>query len=120
MQDKTHHVIFNCAAAEQEKDAKIRDFLAFVKNNEKKGPLSKEIDKLVEVKKFEQSFLNEFMARRLAEHDLISLGKDMGREEGIDETKISTAKKMLELSLPLDTIIEVTGLTKERLQELVQ
>ena len=45
-------------------------------------------------------------------------GKKIGRDEGIREEKIHNAKKMLEKNIPVETIIEITGLTKEEIENL--
>ena len=46
------------------------------------------------------------------------IGLAEGRKEGIEHNKIDTAKKMLELDMPIETIIKVTGLTKNKIIEL--
>ena len=40
------------------------------------------------------------------------------REEGIKEGAIKIAKNMLKKGIDIDTIIEVTGLTKEEIEEI--
>ena len=44
--------------------------------------------------------------------------KGEGREEGREVEKIQIAKKMLEKHIDINTIIEVTGLTKEKIESL--
>ena len=39
-------------------------------------------------------------------------------EEEINQTKIETVKKMKEENIPLDTIIKITDLTKEKIEKL--
>ena len=123
LNDKTHHIIFNCAAAAKEKNEDIRKFLQFVKSNEANSKLTMEIKRMVEVKTFEQSFINEYMSRRLFEQDFFSRGKDegieIGFEKGAQNNRVETAKKMIEIGLPLDTIITVSGLSKEELEPLL-
>ena len=52
----------------------------------------------------------------------IAKGKQQGLSEGItqgiEQTKIENAKKMLELKMDLETIIKVTGLSKEEIESL--
>ncbi len=45
-------------------------------------------------------------------------GREEGREEGIKEEKLLNAKKMKGLGLDIETIISVTGLTKEEIEKL--
>lgn len=42
-------------------------------------------------------------------------GLEQGIEQGKREEKIKTAKKMLEKNIPIETIIELTELTKEEI-----
>ena len=53
---------FHAAAYEQETDPEIKAFLAFVKNNKAEFDLTREIATMVQTKKFEQSFINEYLA----------------------------------------------------------
>jgi predicted transposase/invertase (TIGR01784 family) len=48
----------------------------------------------------------------------IAQGIEKGIEKGIEQEKLSVAKNMLEIGLPLDTIRKATGLTLEQIQEL--
>lgn len=41
-----------------------------------------------------------------------------GREEGVYNTKLESAKKCLALNMPLEMIVEITGLTKEEILKL--
>ena len=43
---------------------------------------------------------------------------DKGREEGAHDKAVETARKLLAKSIPLETVIECTGLTEEEVSEL--
>ena len=45
-------------------------------------------------------------------------GKEEGREEGQKENKIQIARKMLEEKIDIETIIRLTDLTKEEIENL--
>ncbi len=45
----------------------------------------------------------------------LAYAKGEARKEGIKKAKLETAKKMLEKKIPIETIIEITGLTKEEI-----
>ena len=47
-----------------------------------------------------------------------SEGLKEGEKLGINKNKIETAKKMKEENIPLDTIVKITGLTKEEIEKL--
>lgn len=53
-----------------------------------------------------------------ARREGLERGKKIGHDEGIREEKIHNAKKMLEKNIPVETIIEITGLTKEEIENL--
>lgn len=41
-----------------------------------------------------------------------------GHELGVNQTKLETAKKLLEMNMSLDNIVSITGLEKEKLLKL--
>ena len=101
---------------------------------------NKEIEEAVEeyetltgnalVKRLEEIRLMSELEEQSALETAKNEGKEEGREEGIKEgikegkeegkkqEKISTAKKLLKLKMPIEQIIEVTELTKEEILEL--
>ena len=44
--------------------------------------------------------------------------REGGREEGREEGKIEIVQKMLVKNMPIEQIIELTGLKKEKIEEL--
>ena len=80
--DATHHVIFNASAYEKETDPEIKAFLAFVKNNKAESDLTREIATMVQTKKFEQSFINEYLAWSMHDTDVERRGRKEGQQEG--------------------------------------
>ena len=80
--DKTHHLIFNAAAYEKEKNPEIKEFLAFVKNNKPESDFTRGIESMVQAKKFENTFLNEYLAISLHERDVKERATRAGMEEG--------------------------------------
>ena len=77
--DKTHHLVFNASAYEKEDVPDIRDFLAFMKNNAAESDFTRRIANMVQTKKFEQTFLNEYMAAHLHDLDVQRKGREEGR-----------------------------------------
>jgi predicted transposase/invertase (TIGR01784 family) len=75
-------------------------------------------------------YLREIVeAREKAEHDLATRlgvskiegfkeGIKKGVNKGIKKEKLETAKKLLKLEVPIDIIIQSTGLTEEKIKEL--
>ena len=87
LQDSTHHIFFNCNAFEKEEDAELKAFLSYVKSNTAESNFTRRIEEMVQSKKFEQTFLNEYMAIKLHESDIerraMAAGREQGRAEGI-------------------------------------
>ena len=48
----------------------------------------------------------------------IEKGIEQGIEQGIEKEKTITARKLKSLNLPVDTIIQVTGLSSEEIEKL--
>ena len=47
-------------------------------------------------------------------------GREEGRAEGAHDKAVETARKLLAKSIPLETVIECTGLTEKEVSELKQ
>ena len=47
---------------------------------------------------------------------LLKQGREQGREEGREEEKLETARRMMKKGLPVTDILEITGLSAEKLQ----
>lgn len=80
--DKTHHVIFNCAAAVKENNKELKDFLTFVKSNKAESDFTREVLNMVQTKKFQQSFVNEYLAWNLHDQDVQERAEAKGRADG--------------------------------------
>jgi predicted transposase/invertase (TIGR01784 family) len=48
----------------------------------------------------------------------IKIGEEKGKQEGMEEKAIETAKRMLEKGFEIDIIMEITGLKKEEVETL--
>lgn len=66
----------------------------------------------------EKAIRDEAAAMAGATRRGIEHGLKQGRKEGQELEKIQIAKKMLEKNIDINTIIEVTGLTKEKIESL--
>ena len=60
--------------------------------------------------------------RLTSEHNFFEAGVEEGIEKGIEKGKkegiIKTAKAMLKKNIPIETIMEITELTKEEIEKL--
>lgn len=59
-------------------------------------------------------YLSDEDEERLLKNSFI----EKGIEQGIEQNKISTAKKMLEKNIDIDSIKEITGLSLDEIKEL--
>ena len=117
--DATHHVIFNASAYEKEENPEIKAFLAFVKNNKAESDLTREIATMVQTKKFEQSFINEYLAWTLHDQDVEMRGRKEGHEAGRKEQALETVRRMMASGkYDLNEISDISGLTVQDIKAL--
>ena len=102
------------AAYEQETDPEIKAFLAFVKDNKAESDLTREIATMVQTKKFEQSFINEYLAWSMHDKDVEMRGRNEGRNEG----KVEAARNALAMGLSQAQVSQITGLSVEDIARL--
>jgi len=61
-----------------------------------------------------EKFKGEYMMINIRDYEIA----DRAKKEGIEQTKIETAKNFLKMELTLEQIAEGTGLPLEKIQEL--
>jgi predicted transposase/invertase (TIGR01784 family) len=66
-----------------------------------------------EMEKYNKSILEYSDVR-----DAVEYARETGREEGVEQEKILIARKCLEKNMPIDDIIDLTGLSKEQILDL--
>ena len=111
-------MIFNAAAYDKENDAELKAFLAFVKNNTAETDFTREVANMVQTKKFEQTFINEYLAWNLHDKDVEMRGKQAGILEGKRAGIMETARNLLALNMSAETIAKATGLSVEEVREI--
>ena len=137
--DKTHKIIFNAAAFQQEKDLEKKSILEYIKNSKSTSDFTQKIHQIVEQTKENQAFRGEYMAWGLAEQDAekrgykagvtdgieqgiaqgIAQGMEQGIAQGMEQKAFETAQNLLAMDLSLDNIAKATGLSLETLEKLV-
>ena len=55
---------------------------------------------------------------RRDQHAIMLAGYDKGLKAGIEQDKKGIAKKLLAMGIPIEQIIEATGLTKEEIEDI--
>ena len=76
---------------------------------------------MVQAKKFEQTFINEYLAWNLHEQDVERRGHAAGRKEGEIAKAINAAKNLLAMRLGThEQIARAVGLPLEKIDELAE
>ena len=81
-----------------------------MKNNRAESDLTREIATVVQTKKFEQSFINEYLAWSMHDKDV----EMRGRNEG----KVEAARNALAMGLSQAQVSQITGLSIEEIARL--
>ena len=126
--DKTTKILFNTTAYDKEKDVDISAFLRYINNKESTDSFTNKLDSLVELSKQNQSLRSNYLAMNLHDRDIrraaleegFSQGISQGISQGAEQAKIETAKNLLAMKLPLDSIAKATGLPLETIQNLAK
>ena len=109
-------VIYNATAYKDEKDERIRKLLKFICTNEPgDDDFSIRLSAVVEKIKENEKFRSEYSAMNLHDRDITRAAKKEGIAEGAHNMAVETALKMLEKSIPLETVAECTGLPEEEI-----
>lgn len=103
--------------AHPDMEEKINQWLAFIDDYDKEAiKLAEKNNKTLEKARFEMNYLTgDAAVRRLAE---LREKWDMDRNSDIYYTKEEIARKLIKMKLPIEQIIEATGLSKEEIEEL--
>lgn len=126
MTDKFELRIIELPKIKEEEQEELIDWLLFLENPQSERVKTKmeENEELKEaVEKLEGMSEDDYMQRiaDLREKAILDYNSGMdtalrkGIAEGEKKAKLETAKKMLEKGMDIDTIIEVTGLSKEEI-----
>lgn len=115
-------------------DSQLYFFLMFLKKKIAKDAFTKTIEKAVATVKKDESArldymnLDEYLDMLVDEEKAKSLkegieagkaqGLQEGKKQGLQQSKIEIAKKMLSKGMPLDLIVEMTGLSEEEIKKL--
>ena len=128
--------IFNAKAFASERDVEISNFLKYIDSKETADDFTIKINHLVEKAKINEKFRSKYLAVNIRETDIYEEGKNDGIAQGIsqgiaqgisqgisqgaEQKAIETAKNLLAMKLPLDSIAKATGLPLETVQKLAE
>ena len=134
MSDGTYKVVFNTSAYKDVVNEELRELLKFFQTGKATSAVAKEMEmKVSEMKKDSILFENFFStfaslvdARNDGREEGWLQGREKGRVEGVRRGRkegsyakaVDTAKKSLQMGLPIEMIIELTGLTEDEILKL--
>lgn len=100
--DEGHIVVFNTAAWKDEKDLELKAFLEFVQSSRADSSFTRRIERMVQEKKFENTFINEYMAWSLHDRDVRrqAAAQQKAEDEKLLQTTVAkiTAQKDAEIA----------------------
>ena len=111
-------IFFNSFAYNTENNLEISAFLKYINTKIPTNDFTKKLNNLVEESKINNKFRNDYLAMNLHDRDIRRVALAEGREQGAEQTKIETAKKLISMGLSLAQVAEGTGLPLEKVQEL--
>ena len=109
LNDKTHKLVYNASAYEDENDEALKAFLHFICSGNATDTFTERINALVIQAKLAEAGKTEYMGMNLHDRDILMAG----RQEGRKEQAIETAEKLSSMGLSVEQISEVTGLPLE-------
>ena len=120
--DETTKIFFNSFAYDTENNLEISAFLKYIKTKIPTNDFTKKLNNLVEESKINNKFRNDYLAMNLHDRDIrrvaLAEGKQIGLQEGAEQTKIETAKNALKNNIPVEMVVKITGLTENKVLEL--
>ena len=121
--DKTHKIFYNAKAFDKiNSDLEIKAFLEYLCKNQVTTDFTASLDAAVNKNKGNQQWRKEYMTlaynMAVAVDEARNEGISLGITQGEKKAKLETAKKLIDLGLPQDQIISVTGLSPEEIEKL--
>ena len=126
MNDGTYKVILNVPAWEKLEDGELKALLRYFFDGYVNSKVAKEIDMKTIAIKGDSTITEEYISAYTKYWDIRREGEQVGIKKGIIKGKIegkiegikSTAKNLLMIGVPIDKIMQATGLSKDELESL--
>ncbi|MBQ5470804.1 MAG: Rpn family recombination-promoting nuclease/putative transposase [Treponema sp.] len=125
LNDKSTKVIYNASRYKKEKDPVVRAFLKFVYENKSEDSFTKNIQNRVDDVKRAEINKEEYLNMNIHDYDVLRRGRDegiaIGIERGKDESRLETAKKLLQMNVcTIEQIASATELSIEEVKALAE
>ena len=119
LEDGTKKVFLNVTAKDLSKlDFNLQSLYHYIRDEKVESNLTNTIAQKLSLTKAEIEERKEYMTYTLKLMDYKELGYKEGIEKGIETTSKDIALKLLQNNIPLEIIINSTGLSKEDLDKL--
>ena len=119
LDDRAFKYFFNASAANKIKDnEEVRNLLSYISTNVPQSAFTKEIEEEVEASSNDAEWRKGLMTFEMILEEKKEEGFAQGIEKGAYNTRVETAKKLLDMDFPTEKIAEVSGLPLETVLEL--
>ena len=128
--DGVTKVIINSTAADKTPDPELKAFLEYMNGITSDSPFIRKIDRYIKELKENEERRKEYMLIQSFEMDArrdgiqqgiqqgIRQGIEQGFSDGSYQTKLETAKNLLEMGFAIEAIVRATGLSKEEVENI--
>ena len=110
--------IFNATAYAKEQDVEISAFLKYIDNKSATDDFTDKINRIVETAKINEKFRSTYLAMNIRESDIRLMEFNEGRNAGVEQAKIETARNFIKMGFSLEQVAQGTGLTIEQVKEI--
>ena len=130
--DKTKKIFYNVSRYQDVEDPRIKDFLQYLENKTPTNDFTRRLDQMVEELKIIEMGFSDYIAARQKEFDWLRQGKEQGFEEGLQQgieqglergayqKAVETAKRMIDLGIPVEQVQLCTNLSLDVVQSLME
>ena len=110
LNDKSHKLIYNVSAYENEPDEELKAFLRFISSGTPSDSFTDRINALILQAKQAKANKTEYMSMNLHDYDMMEIGKEEGK---IEDAKILIEK----YNIPLEQACADLGISPDLLKE---
>ena len=122
MKDGSYRVILNALAWESVEDEELRALLKYIATGIASSELTRRMEMKIETIKKDTIITDKNVSFYASIMDARRSGRSKGRREGLEKGIkkgiLVTAKNLFSMGLPIESIMQATGLSKEELEKL--
>lgn len=115
-----HEIYFNCTAYDQVNDTAEQRILKYIASGQAEDEFTGRLDMLVREARRNNLWKKDYMTLEMMKTEEREAGIAIGRDEGFETGMEQAARNLLGIGLPESQIMQVTGLSEERIRQLAQ